>query len=338
MKAIAPPSPAELDVLFQGNAYGSVAQRLLANNMNPEALRTNTTLRKEEWIRMDETVVQVARTRLVAVGDLMNAGLTFPLANPLGTTVLENERVSDLNAAEVNMDGVTRSANDRVTFDLTYLPIPIIHKDFQLSIRVLEASRRKGQTLDVTQGELAAEKVSEKIEQLLMNGSGSLTFGGGTLYGYTDFPQRTTGSFSSGTWTASSATAASMVVDVLAMKSDAISDKHYGPWVLYVPTAYEVVLDEDYTSSTNTVTTIRQRLEAIEKITKVQVVDTLTADNIVLVEMQQRSVRMVVGMQPAPTEWDSKGGMITNYKVMAIMVPQIRADQEGQSGIVHYSA
>jgi hypothetical protein len=34
-------------------------------------------------------------------------------------------------------------------------------------------------------------------------------------------------------------------------------------------------------------------------------------------------------------EWQTEGGLITKYKVMTIQVPQVRADQDGNSGIVH---
>ena len=51
---------------------GSVAQTLLANNMNPQALRTAASLRKDEWEVLDTSVVQIARERLNGVADLRN--------------------------------------------------------------------------------------------------------------------------------------------------------------------------------------------------------------------------------------------------------------------------
>jgi hypothetical protein len=36
-------------------------------------------------------------------------------------------------------------------------------------------------------------------------------------------------------------------------------------------------------------------------------------------------------------QWDSHGGMVTHFKIIAIMLPRFRNDSENQSGIVHYS-
>jgi hypothetical protein len=46
---------------------------------------------------------------------------------------------------------------------------------------------------------------------------------------------------------------------------------------------------------------------------------------------------MVNGMPIRSIEWNTEGGMIMNYKVMTIQVPQIRADQNNRTGIVHLS-
>jgi hypothetical protein len=67
----------------------------------------------------------------------------------------------------------------------------------------------------------------------------------------------------------------------------------------------------------------------------IKVVDTLTADNILLVQMTSDVVRLVRGMGIQSVEWQVEGKFITKYKVMTIQVPQIRSDQAGRSGIVH---
>ena len=44
-----------------------------------------------------------------------------------------------------------------------------------------------------------------------------------------------------------------------------------------------------------------------------------------------------LGADITTVQWESHGGMQINFKVMAIMVPQLRADFTGQTGIVHGS-
>jgi len=323
---------AAVDEIFQGKGHGAVAKRLLANGMNVNALRTNDTLRKDEWKQYDMAVIKAAQDRLVGVADLMSGGLTYSLANGLGKTVLEYETESDMEDAEVSMDAVTRARNDRVEYEIAYLPLPVIHKEFQINIRVLNASRTTGESLDTTQAAIASQKVSDKIEEYLFQGSSTFTYGGGTIYGYMDFPNRNTVTLST-QWDASAANGTTVLNDVLAMKQASIDAKHYGPFNLYIPTNYEVVLDDEF--KTNSDRTIRERVGAIEAIRTIKVADKLSSDNVILVQMTQDVVRLVEGLPITTVEWQTEGNMIFHFKVMAISIPQIRADQESNCGVTH---
>ena len=292
------------------------------------------TLRRDEWKQLDEAVLAISQTRLNGVQDLIDNNLVFSLGNGMETTVLEYHDVSDAMEAALTMDGVTRSTGDRPVYTTHYLPLPIIHVDYEINARVLAASRKLGNPLDTTSAERAARKVAEKIETMLFT-STSYAFGGGTIYGYLNQPSRNTGSITAH-WDHSSTTGAVIINDVLQMKQASINAKHYGPWMLYVPTAYETALDNDYDTTTPG-TTIRERILKIAGIKGVKVVDTLTADNVLLVQMTSDVTRLVRGMGIQNVEWETEGKMITKYKVMTIQVPQVRADQAGNSGIVHYS-
>ena len=48
-------------------------------------------------------------------------------------------------------------------------------------------------------------------------------------------------------------------------------------------------------------------------------------------------VDMVVAQQPTTVQWETDGGFKLNFKVMAVMIPRIKADADGRSGIVHLS-
>jgi len=325
------------DVITNQGITGNVASRLLNSGFNVNALRTNTLLRKDEWKAMDDTVVQISRDRLVGANDLVSRGLVFNITNGLGTTVLEYEDLSDMSAAEMDMTAVKRSASDAVKYAMNYLPLPIIHKDFSFNIRRLEASRKLGMALDMTQTAIATTKCAEFLETLLFVGTGGITYGGGTIYGYMNHPNRCTASLTAN-WDDSAATGAVVIQDVLTMKQAAIDAKHYGPWILYIPTNFDAPLDDEYsTANWSGGKTIRARIKEIEGVEDVKVSDKLTNDNVILAEMRQESVRMVIGLQPTVVEWNTEGGMVSHFKVMEIMVPQIRADQDGNCGIVHAS-
>lgn len=345
------------EYFLNGQAFGNVASRLLNTKFDVNALRpyigsdgktyithngkavpinNATTLRKDEWKQMDEAVLKISRYRLTGIADLESRGLVYNITNGLGTTVLEYENISDMNDAEVDMDGETEGRNDRVQYDIAYLPLPITHKDFRLNIRQLEASRTRGAALDTTQIEIATRKVIEKMEGYLFNGSGSTayTFGGGSIYGYLTHPNRVTGTLHAG-WDDSAATGTGIIADVLAMKQALINIKQYGPYGIYIPTEYETALDEDYEDTYSK--TVRQRILDIGNVEFIKVSDYMTADNVVMVQLQSETVRMVNALPIAPLLWEEKGGMVQKFKIMGIKVPQIRADQDGNCGVADYA-
>ena len=125
---------AAMDFIFNGKAFGDVAARLLANEMDPRALRTNTVLRKDEWKELDEAVVQISRYQMTGVNDLISRGLVYNVGDGLGTTVLETEDVSDMSDAQMDIDGSSPSQEDRVKFGINYLPLPITHHSFRISL------------------------------------------------------------------------------------------------------------------------------------------------------------------------------------------------------------
>jgi uncharacterized linocin/CFP29 family protein len=299
------------------------------------------TLRRDEWKQLDDAVVKVAEERLGGVDDLISNGLVYNLGNAMGTTVLEWHDVSDAMEASLTMDGVTRGAGDRPVFQHNYLPIPIIHVDYEINARVLEASRRLGNPLDTTAAERAARKVNVKLEQMLFTDT-TYSFGEkddrsrNTIYSYINFPDKEEVELTLN-WDASGKTGADIIADVLKMKQASIGAYHYGPWMLYIPTAYETVLDEDYDSTTPG-TTIRERIMKISGIKGIKVIDVLPANNILLVQMTSDVVRLVRGLPIQNVEWKTEGQFITKYKVLTIQVPQIRSDQNGKTGIVHMAA
>jgi uncharacterized linocin/CFP29 family protein len=327
-----PQDNVQMDLLSdaQGGMSG-VGARLLAANFNPQALRTNATLRRDEWVHFDNTVIDIARQRMIGVADLLSRGLVYNLPNALGKTEISWERISDMDPAEVSMAGVTEGRNDRLLFDTAGMPIPIVHKDFHLNVRHLAASRSGGTPLDTTQVAVATRLVTERIENILFNGTNAA----GTtrpVYGYLTAPQRNVGSVTA-TWL--SATGEQILGDVLAMVGKAVDDNMYGPYVLYVSNAVFTKLGADFKAGSDR--SILERILAVPGIEDVRAVPFLTGTNLLLIQMTSDVVDIVVGFQPMVLQWDTMGGLVQNFKVMAIMVPRIKADYTGQSGIVHYS-
>jgi uncharacterized linocin/CFP29 family protein len=310
---------------------GSVAQRLLSSGFNVNALRTNATLRYDEWRLWDQTVLEVARYRMVGVADLIANGLTTDIPNALGHTVFSWQRMSDFTGADISMSGISESENDRLTFDFQNMPLPIIHKDFNINIRALAASRNGGMPLDTMQIAYATKVVTERIEQLLFIGSTALG-SNNTIYGYTTTPTRLTGSVTASWLTA---TGSQIIADALTMIGVANAQNMWGPWMVYVGTRTFTNLGNDFKANGDL--TIMERLLNIPGIAGIKPAFWLTEGQVLFVQMTKEVVDMLMGIQPTVVEWESHGGMVTHYKVMAIMVPRMRMDQASQKGIIHYS-
>ena len=303
-----------------------------------QQINTNATLRRDEWKQLDQAVLDVSRYRLGGIDDLVANGLVYNLGNAMGTTVIEWHDQGDAMEAVMTMDAITRGKNDRPVYQYNYLPIPIVHVDYEINARTLAASRNMGNPLDTTSVQLATRKVREYLETMLFTdtdyGFGELdSRSHNKIYSYLNHPDRNEVSLTTA-WDGSGMTGALIVDDVLAMKQASIEAYHSGPWMLYIPTEYETVLDEDY-STTKGTNTIRERILKIDGIKGIKVIDTLTADNVLLIQMTPDVVRLVKGMPIQNIEWQVEGNMMTKYKVMTIQVPQIRSDQNLKSGVTH---
>lgn len=343
------------DFIMNGQSHGSVASTLMASNFDPHALRpyvgtdgrsyitanengkpktfvtnANATLRKDDWILLDEVVVKAAKQRLRAVADLRSAGLQFNVPNGMSKTVLQYENESDITSATISMDGLQQSDGDRPEYSLVNLPLPIIHKDFQFSARQVMASRNGGSPLDTTMAELAGRKVAEEAENLLLGVSSSYAYGGGTIYGYTNFPSRLTKTMT----VPATGNHATTVAEILQMKTQSQDAKHYGPWFCYCSTSWDEFMDEDYLAAKGD-NTLRDRIGAIEGIERPATLDFLPTKTLLLVQKTADVARMVVGMDVTTVQWETMGGMQLNFKVMAILVPQLRSDINSNTGIVH---
>ena len=239
---------------------------------------------------------------------------------------------SDIGPATVSMDGLRKGSSDRPQYDIGNLPLPLFHKDFSFSARQLAVSRN-GSPLDVTNADLAARKVAEEVEKMTL-GTETYSFGGANIYGYTNYPKRLTATLTDPT--DSGWDGATLVREVLAMKAQSRAARHYGPWDCLVSPDWDEHLDDDYSESKGD-NTVRDRIGKIEGISRPTTVDFLTGYQIILVQRSANVARGVVGMDITTLQWPSQGGMEINFKVMGILVPQLRCDFNDRTGVVHGS-
>jgi uncharacterized linocin/CFP29 family protein len=334
---------------------GDAADRLLAANMDTGVLRpyidskgrscyevknqqtgkSQVLLMKDQWIRMDEVVTRTTRDELRVYGDIVGAGLTYNLPNAMGTTVIQHQSMSDAGDATISMDGLRQSNQDRVTYDIAQIPVPLIHSDFHYSLREIAVSRTQGTPLDTTMIEQNTRKCTEQTEKLFLGTAGTYTYGGGTIYGLTNFPQRFTKTITLPTdpgWTPE--TLNNEILDALQTLQDA---NFKGPYLAWYSSSWMKYLFADYSSMYPGVTTM-MRLERNNLIRSWRQADYLAANKIVIVQMTQSVIQAVRGLRFRTYQWDSHGGFQKNFKILGCAFPRIRKNSNNETGIMDITA
>ena len=233
------------------------------------------------------------------------------------------------------MDGESVADKDRVVYGLNGVPIPVIQKPWKIGERVLMASRQRGSALDVTTGIEAARAVARKSENMVFNGLPNLgNQDGYRVHGLLTFPGRAT--FEVSDWANAATTAATIVDDVLGMLQIAeTQERHFGPFELYIPGAWAYRMREDMYPGEAGSVTVMERLMAINAIKDIKVSDSLSAGNVVLIQMESSVLDLAVASDITTVQWESGSGWTNYFQTFAAWAPRFKADYDGHTGIVH---
>lgn len=302
----------------------------------------SATLRRDEWLAIDRAVVEAARPRLRFIQDMRSAGLTYPLTNALGKSMLMYERQSNISGAQISMDGLRKGDADRPVYDSEIMPLPLIHKDFHFSTRQINTSRNGDTPLDTTTAAMAGQMVAEEAEKLALGILPSYSYGGGSVFGLLNYPKRISLPIAN-PWKADGSrstawTPAGFKQEIIQMKRRMLDNKKYGPYVIYHSTDWDDLLDDDYNSgtagTTNSITT-RERIMKIDGITGFRSSDFLPKQTMVMLQMDSTTIQLIDGMDITTIQWQSEGGFQVNFKVIAMILPRLKSDYYNTTGIVH---
>lgn len=296
------------------------------------AINAGATLRDDEWKYIDDAVVRVLRTRMKVVNWLRGSGLVRQVPGGLGRVRFDYERQSDISPARINMDALAPGDNDRPTYDLVSVPLPIVSKELTFTWRQLLESRNGNTPLDTEAIGLASIKVAEELEKLHLGTYGTFSFAGATLYGLINHPNRVTGSITAldGSWTPEKA-----FNDVINMVNGAYGKKKYGPFKLWYSTGYLPYMLRPF--NTYDSTPLATALTRIPQISSVEICDYLTGNQLLLVEESAQTVQVLQAADVQTVQWQERGGLVTKFRIMGSLVPWIKLDQASNCGIVHYS-
>lgn len=284
---------------------------------------------------VDAAVITVGTQRLTIAADIMQAGLIYPLPDPLSVMSLYWESRSRAGFAQRTMLPDARGERQMPDRAGNSIPIYITMDDFSFNVRVLRMSERIGAPLDTTMVSEATINVNEAVEDAVINGAG-IQVDGKTAPGLLNHPNVATHQYKDAeAWTAAGHDGQDILDDVMAMVDSLQAAHFYGPYYLYVPTLYGSKINNDFKSFGTT--SIRARLQEIEAggaNLVVRTADMLPANQTVMLQMTNDVVDMVVGQEPTVVPWWSPSGFRYYAVVMAILIHRIKSNFEEGCGII----
>jgi uncharacterized linocin/CFP29 family protein len=127
--------------------------------------RMDEPLTLEQAKSIDDRIAIAARQ--VMVGRKL-ANVRGPLG--LGVQIFSYDKLTEMSDAGIDMVFKAMGAVDDIALGRTDLPVPIVHKEFNIDRRDLESSRRMGTPLDTSSAEAAAYKAAIAEDKLLILG------------------------------------------------------------------------------------------------------------------------------------------------------------------------
>jgi len=185
-------------------------------------------LTDEELLYIDSRVVEAVRP--VLVGRKLFPVFTLPHA---GFITVRGYKRTDMSQARISLygQGKNKDRSIKTAFDIT---VPVIHKEFTINWRDLEASRNAGLPLDAQDAENAARQCAEEEDKLLLTGeyTGWRALG---IEGLATATGRNTKA-SAGAWPANSLT------DLSAAIGELEADGHTGPYAAVLRSSWAAKL------------------------------------------------------------------------------------------------
>jgi uncharacterized linocin/CFP29 family protein len=244
--------------------------------------------------------------------------------------------MGDMTPAEVSMEGTTKGKNDKISFETQYTPVPIIFKDFDISQRMLEASRQAGMgsgraTLDTSQARTATIMVRDTLESMLFKGLPTKLMGH-DIVGYTNAPYRIS---DTGLDFGTAGNGHKTFVKAVNALATAGFD---GPFTAYVSsTQYGQLLNLlGITDQFNELTAIKNTIPEIANIRRIPA-RFLADGEMLLVKLDRNTVDLAVAQQITPMQWEEMGGRLIYFRIAAAMAPRIKFDKAGKCGVLHYT-
>lgn len=220
---------------FAGLDAGAVAGmssaallRELTYRAKPGMVGNASPIPLDAWRRIDQRSTLIQRDILVVFATLAAASST-PVS--MGDLVSFFPQISDSGEATVTMDGRQTGRSDQAYVKYVGTPVPIIGAEARMGWRQMEVVRKAGMTLPDESIANNVRKVSEKLEDLVLNGDANVVVNGATIYGLRNHPNRNT--FSHGL-TLASATGVQWLAAFTAMVNALVGDNAFSKVTVFL--------------------------------------------------------------------------------------------------------
>jgi len=274
--------------------------------------RAQAPLVEEEWQELDEAVVRAAQR--VMVGRRI-----LPVFNleSIGVMQVQWDEMAELSEGTLSMYGET-PAEDIITYERKTLAVPILHKDFRIHWRDLEASRRFRTPLDTANAESAALKVAQLEDAIILHGE-ITNWPALGIEGLTTATGRNTEA-SAGAW----GTSPNAVTDVKDAMEELIVDHFHGPYDLILqPSAYLAAHTFIGDTAVMQIDKIRDLIKGNVYVTpEIKAADAGT-DSAVLIESGRANADLAVASD-IRTYYSQLKDMNHFFKVYSAVVPRIK--------------
>ena len=307
--------------------------QLITNGDDKQALVTNAngTVRHEDFLVIRDMVIEVRRRELHAISDLRDAGLSFAVA--IGEQLVGFESVNEFQAAKQEMNPNSFDNND-TTFTETFVPNPITHSTFSVPWR------QEGFNYKRSLGLIESlRQVSERLEETTTNGNANVVvnFNGTNhqIFGYTNDPNRGTGTISDWTSEANRDKIVNELIEQIGAMWNGQGGIKKDSVMVYVANDISTILEKDYITG-QVSESIADRMRKVSFVKDVKPLEKLASKQVVLVEMERRTVELAVASDIIITPHTKTNVMMPQVMTTyAAMVHKIKSDKNGNTGIRH---
>ena len=318
-------------ILASRSGFDRTQTALAAANASDMLVGNAAPVDIDAWRRIDDRATVVQRDVLAVFNRLAQASQT-PI--DIGDIVSYFPQTSDSGEASVSMDGRHPGRSDQPLVKYAGTPVPIISAEARWGWRQAAVNRKGRLNLDMISVENKQRKVAEKLEDMVLNGDGTIVVNGMGLFGLRNHPNRNT--FTHGLTLATS-TGAQWLTAFQSMINGLIGDNAFARVTVFVNWG-------DYTSASinefvaGYPKTILQRLREIEQIADIVPASRVPANNLLGVAgLETGGWGTILSAMPLSSRPKARANTEDDYvvSVMAAAAPQFRVDYDGRMPIIH---